>query len=83
MRLKHVYIYSGLNAKEAEKIINDALENLVDDETDVNYELKIESTVNLGTISQTKYTVVIHLFDVTSIMYFDDDDDDIGLQEGA
>lgn len=81
MRLKHVYIYSGLNAKEAEKVINDALENLVDDETDVNYELKIESTVNLGTISQTRYTVVIHLFDVTPLMEFNDDDYELRGEE--
>lgn len=81
MRLKHVYIHSGLNAKEAEKVINDALENLVDDETDVNYELKIESTVNLGPVSQTRYTVVIHLFDVTPLMEFDDDDYELREEE--
>ena len=63
MRLKKVNIYSNQTAKQAEGIVNTAIQNSEQSGLEINYELMIETSVQMGTFSDTRYTVVIHQFE--------------------
>lgn len=68
LKLQKVEIYPHCMAGEAEGIINRALEACLNEENiDVNYELMIENSTQMGQFYDTRYTLVIHYFTVHSV----------------
>lgn len=65
MKLKHVRIYSNVTAETAEYIINDFLENSEGTDIGVNFELMIENTISIAGSYDTRYTLIIHEYDIT------------------
>ena len=61
--IHNVLIFSNQDAYHAQEVINNALAKYQDEETDVNYELMIETSAGIGTISETRYTVLIEVSD--------------------
>ena len=61
--IHNVLIFSNQDAYHAQERINNALAKYQDEETDVNYELMIETSAGIGTISETRYTVLIEISD--------------------
>lgn len=61
--IHNVLIFSNQDAYHAQERINNALAKYQDEETDVNYELMIETSAGIGTISETRYTVLIEVSD--------------------
>lgn len=72
MRLKRVHIYSHKTAEEAEKVINDAIDRCDESDIWVNYELMVESTLQVLNNTETYYTVIIHEYDPVN---FDEEDE--------
>ena len=63
MRLKEVQIFSNQTDKQAEAIINQTIRD--EDNLGVNFELMIENSVGFGHNISTRYTLVIHLYELT------------------
>lgn len=61
--IHNVLIFSNQDAYHAQEVINNALNKYQDEETEVNYELMIETSAGIGTISETRYTVLIEVSD--------------------
>lgn len=61
MMIKKVFIESQCSAKMAESVINGYIDQYQDENTEVDYEIIIESTVNSYSVQQVYYTVVIQL----------------------
>ena len=61
MMIKKVCIESQCSAKMAESVINGYIDQYQDENTEVDYEIIIESTVNSYSVQQVYYTVVIQL----------------------
>ena len=61
--IHNVLIFSNRTDRQAAQDINDALAHYQDDETDVNYELMIETSATIGSIHDTRYTVLIEVSD--------------------
>ena len=64
MRLKHVRIFSNLTAKQAETIINDWIKQANDDNLEMNFELLIENSVAVNGFYDTRYTLVVHEYEL-------------------
>lgn len=62
MKLKHVRVFSNLTDREVEDAINAAIENASEDET-IEYEMVMESTVQIGDERMNTYTLVIEIYD--------------------
>ncbi len=60
--IHHVFVKSGRTAKEAEHDINEAVANYEDAETEIHFELMIESSI-AGAVEETRYTVLIEVSD--------------------
>ena len=68
LKLRRVRIFSNKTAKDAERLINENLEAFRDNENiEINYELEIENSTQMGSFYDTRYTVVIHEFDVNHV----------------
>lgn len=61
--IHNVLIFSNRTDKQAAQDINDALAKYQDEETDVNYELMIETSATIGNVHDTRYTVLIEISD--------------------
>lgn len=61
--IHNVLIFSNQDAYHAQERINNALAKYQDEETDVNYELMIETSAGIGANSETRYTVLIEVSD--------------------
>lgn len=61
--IHNVLIFSNRTDRQAAQDINDALAKYQDEETDVNYELMIETSATIGSIHDTRYTVLIEVSD--------------------
>lgn len=61
MMIKKVFIESQCSAKLAESVINEYIDQYQDENTEVDYEIIIESSVNSYSVQQVYYTVVIQL----------------------
>lgn len=61
--IHNVLIFSNRTDRQAAQDINDALAKYQDEETDVNYELMIETSATIGNIRDTRYTVLIEVSD--------------------
>lgn len=61
--IHNVLIFSNQDAYHAQEVINNALAKYQDKETDVNYELMIETSAGIGLIGDTRYTVLIEVSD--------------------
>lgn len=61
--IHNVLIFSNQDAYHAQEKINNAIAKYQDEETDVNYELMIETSAGIGSISDTRYTVLIEVSD--------------------
>ena len=57
--LKDVLIFPSLTANGAQEAIRDAINKYQDEDTEVNFELLIESSVHVGDGTRVYYTVVI------------------------
>lgn len=57
--LKDVLIFPSLTANGAQEAIRDAIKKYQDEETEVNFELLIESSVRVGDGTRVYYTLVI------------------------
>lgn len=78
MNLKKVYIYSGMTAQRAQDKINGMLAEYEDSDMSINFELKIENSVIVGKASDTRYTLVVYVYE--SITF--DDLIDYGRPQG-
>lgn len=66
MTLKQVKIFSSCTNKQAEEVINKAIQECdKDDSLAVNFELLIENSVAIAGNFDTRYTVVIHFYDLS------------------
>lgn len=62
MHLREVFIFSSLTAQEAMDTVNSMIRQYDDENTTVNFDLKIESSVAAGRFAETIYTLVIYIF---------------------
>lgn len=62
MHLKRTFIFSNLNAKEAQDAVNSMIAQYDDDNTTVNFELQIENTVASSNFAETRYTLIVYIF---------------------
>ena len=62
MHLKQVYIFSNMTAREAQNKVNEMIRQYDDENTTVNFDLKIENSVTAGSFAETRYTVIIYIF---------------------
>ena len=62
MHLKQVYIFSNMTAREAQSKVNDMIRQYDDENTTVNFDLKIENSIAAGAFAETRYTVIIYIF---------------------
>lgn len=62
MHLRQVYIFSNMTAQRAQDKVNEMIKRYDDENTTVNFELQIENSVAAGKFSETRYTLVIHIF---------------------
>lgn len=67
MNLRRVYIYSHQTAQEAEDKINSAINEIDSEEVGINYELKIENTVQILSGLETYYTLIIQEYAIPII----------------
>ena len=64
MRLKHVRIHSNLTAKQAETIINQWIAEANEDGLEMNFEILIENSVAVNGFYDTRYTLIIHEYEI-------------------
>lgn len=67
MKLKHVRIFSNVTSETAENIINDFLERCEGTDIAVNFELMIENTVSIAGSYDTRYTLIVHEYEITEV----------------
>lgn len=61
--IHNVFIFSNRTDKQAADDINNALAKYQDAETDVHYDLMIETSAAIGDVHDTRYTVLIEISD--------------------
>lgn len=66
MNLKKVYIYSNMTAQRAQDKINSMLADCEESKCglSINFDLKIETTVTVGKHTETRYTLVIYVYEM-------------------
>ena len=62
MHLMQVYIFSNMTAQRAQDKVNEMIKQFDDENTTVNFDLKIENSVAAGKFSETRYTLIIYVF---------------------
>ena len=66
MKLRHVYIYPHLSARDSQSEINAMLEKYANSsDMAINFDLKIESSVVVGEYRETLYTLIIYVYDTS------------------
>lgn len=62
MHLKQVYIFSNMTARESQNKVNEMIRQYDDENTTVNFDLKIENSVTAGPFAETRYTLIVYIF---------------------
>ena len=67
MHLKKVYIYSNMSARVAQDKVNEMIDKYEGIDTTINFNLQIENSVAVGGKSDTRYTLVVYIYDLGEV----------------
>lgn len=66
MKLRRVFIYPNMSALDAQNKVNAMLEEYSNSsDMAINFDLKIESSVMIGAYCETRYTLIIYVYDTS------------------
>lgn len=66
MKLRRVFIYPNMSALDAQNKVNAMLEEYSNSsDMAINFDLKIENSVVVGEYYETRYTLIIYVFDTS------------------
>ena len=66
MHLTKVYIYSNMTAQRAQDKVNLMIEEYDGIDCTVNFDLQIENSVTAGKYAETRYTLVVYIYNLNA-----------------